>query len=70
VFPEASGGLQQIDHTVLFHIRPFFGEFSILWEGDLEIGEGWTYDFPLDSSGLSILVIDAEEVISNPAISA
>ena len=71
-FPETSGGFHQIDPTVsyFFHIRPFSGEFSILWEGDLEIGEGGIYEFSLESSGLSSLSMDGEEVISNPGISA
>ncbi|MBF8267802.1 MAG: hypothetical protein HW388_1310 [Dehalococcoidia bacterium] len=71
-FPEASGEFQQIDPTVFsfFHLRPFAGEFRILWKGELEISIEGTYGFKLDSSGPATLSIDGESLITNPGIPA
>ena len=71
-YPTASGAFQQIDPMIFFffHRRPFSGEFSIQWEGELQISGDATYSFKLDSSGPSTLSIDGNMVIENPGIPA
>ena len=71
-FPSASGSFQQIDPMIFFfiHHRPFSGEFSIRWEGELEIRREGKYGFKLDSSGPATMSIDGQLLVDNPGISA
>ena len=71
-YPSAMGAFQQIDPMIFFffHQRPFSGEFSIQWEGELQIDGEATYTFKLDSSGPATLSIDGHMVIENPGIPA
>ncbi|MBI2856313.1 MAG: glycosyltransferase family 39 protein [Chloroflexi bacterium] len=71
-FPSASGAFQQIDPMVFyfFHHRPFSGEFSIQWDGMLEIRREGVYRFQLDSSGPATMSIDGGLLIENLGISA
>lgn len=69
-YPEASGAFQRIDPMVFFffHRRPFSGEFSVVWEGLLEVVGDGTYGFKLDSSGPATITIDGEPLLDNPGI--
>jgi 4-amino-4-deoxy-L-arabinose transferase-like glycosyltransferase len=70
--PDKSGAFQRIDPMVFFfyHRRPFAGEFTVQWEGNLQIDVGATYNFKLDSSGQATLSIDGDVVIENPGLTA
>ena len=53
-----------------YHRRPFSGEFTVQWEGNLQIDVGATYNFKLDSSGPATLSIDGDLVIKPPGLLA